>query len=144
MFRSFSKKKKHFTYETVCLKLFLLPVKFFQHNLPFRFAETSEYFKTFRPFRQLMYDGFSVLQITYENYCYKQLWKRFELLYSTRPMHFMDSFSRDTLCRCVSRSVNSHNIMVIPSMFCFLGFVTASYHFPWCFCMFPPVFLQFP
>ena len=42
-------------------------------------------------------------------------------------------------------------ITVIPSMLCFPSFLTISYGFPWCLCMFPmvflrfrPVFLQFP
>ena len=34
-------------------------------------------------------------------------------------------------------------IMVISSMICFSSFLTISYRFPWCFGMFPLVFLQF-
>ena len=32
--------------------------------------------------------------------------------------------------------------MVIPSMLCFPSFLTISYHFPWCFLMFPLVLLR--
>ena len=35
-------------------------------------------------------------------------------------------------------------IMVIPSMICFPSFLTISYRFQCCFCMFPLVFLPFP
>ena len=35
-------------------------------------------------------------------------------------------------------------IMAIPSMICFPSFLNISCHIPWCFRMFPPVFLRFP
>ena len=34
-------------------------------------------------------------------------------------------------------------MMVISSMICFSSFLTISYRFPWCFGMFPLVFIQF-
>ena len=34
-------------------------------------------------------------------------------------------------------------IMVISSILCFRSFLTISYSFPWCFCMFPLMFLRF-
>ena len=33
--------------------------------------------------------------------------------------------------------------MVIPLILCFSSFLTVSYSFPWCFRMFPPLFLRF-
>ena len=159
MFRSFSKRKYHLTYETVCLKLSLLLVKFFNtiSNCVWyvfvslcSLAETFKYFKTFRPFRQIMYNDFthlSVLQIMYENYYYEQLVKIITFVkYSIDAFHgFM---LRYTFCRCVSRNVNSRDYhgdsLNIVFLLVFRMFSTDFYGILGCFSCFPSVFLLFP
>ena len=77
---------------------------------------------------------FSILQIMYENYYHEQLVKS---VWNT-SMLIVDVFCRDTFCSFVSGT----QIPVIFSMLYFPGFITASYHFPWCFRMFRLVFLR--
>ena len=49
----------------------------------------------------------------------------------------------DTFCRFISGTYIPVINMEIPSMLCFLDFLTVSCRFPWCFRMFPSVFLGF-
>ena len=49
----------------------------------------------------------------------------------------------DIFCRFISGTYIPVINMEIPSMLCFLHFLTVSCRFPWCFRMFPSVFLGF-
>ena len=57
---------------------------------------------------------------------------RLALVWNTRSTHFMDSFCWYTFISFVSLK------------FHFPYFLTVSYRFPWCFRIFPLVFLRFP
>ena len=70
--------------------------------------------------------------ITTEN---KQRWA---LVWNTQSILMIDTF-----CRFISGTYIPVINMEIPSMLCFLDFLTVSCRFPWCFCMFPSVSLGF-
>ena len=81
---------------------------------------------------------FSFLQIMYENYCQVS---------EDCVNYSIDAYDiwilQRHVCRFVSGMQTPVIIMVIPSMLCFPGFLTAFLRFPWCFRRFLPVFLRF-
>ena len=64
--------------------------------------------------------------------------QRWALVWNTQS-----TLTIDTFCRFISGTYIPVINMEIPWMLCFLDFLTVSCRFPWCFRMFPSVFLGF-
>ena len=140
-------KITNWTYETIFLRLFLLPINVLNKVSSWRviisiysLSETVKYIN----FGQITYDDFTfwwiswfyILQVMYKNYCHKQLAK-----ITTCMKYLIDDRYISPFCfgNLYSRDYHGDFLNVI-----FSSFLTFSYRSPWCFRMFLRMFVRFP
>ena len=133
------------TFEAVFLRLLLLPIIFFNTvscciwHVIIRIYSLAVIVKCIN-FSQIMYNDFtqfSIVQTMYENYYHEQLAK-----ISTFVKYLTDAYHWYILPFCfVNLNSCDYHGDSLGVLFCWFS---VSYHFPWCFQMFFPVFLRFP